>query len=205
MSPKEDVSSERIEQIHQAALTCFLLKGYHRATMDDIVAESGLSKGTLYWYFDSKKALFLSLLESMMGQVQSGWETILADPAARPKEKLRNSLAFFQDELDDLVPFFGFVMEAWALNRLDEDVQSIYRGFYGPYLKLMTQIIEEGIAAGEFRVKDPDATALIMITLYDGLMMAIGAGMVNRDWQSLMAAAEGLVFHGLGVEVGGEG
>jgi len=63
MSTKEITTAERRQQILSAAMNCFLAKGYHRATMDDIVAESGLSKGTLYWYFKSKKELFLALVQ----------------------------------------------------------------------------------------------------------------------------------------------
>ena len=51
MTPRPDVSEERKAQIYQAALACFNRKGYYRTTMDDIVAESVLSKGSLHWYF----------------------------------------------------------------------------------------------------------------------------------------------------------
>ena len=48
MTPPSASKEERRAQILQAALTCFARKGYHLTTMDDIVAESGLSKGSLY-------------------------------------------------------------------------------------------------------------------------------------------------------------
>lgn len=76
MSPRPDVSAERRTQIIQAALVCFTRKGYNNTTMDDIVAESGLSKGTLYWYFESKDALFASALMSVF--VDVGQEAVAA-------------------------------------------------------------------------------------------------------------------------------
>ena len=48
------------EQILQAALTRFASQGYHHTTVDDIAREAGLSKGSIYVHFDSKKELFLS-------------------------------------------------------------------------------------------------------------------------------------------------
>jgi len=60
MPPRPDVSAERRAQIIEAALTCFTRKGYNNTTMDDVAAESGLSKGTLYWYFESKDNLLKS-------------------------------------------------------------------------------------------------------------------------------------------------
>jgi AcrR family transcriptional regulator len=46
----------RRAQILNTAPTCFVRKGYHQTTMDDIVEEGGMSKGLLYWYFDSKRS-----------------------------------------------------------------------------------------------------------------------------------------------------
>ncbi|HET7081061.1 MAG TPA: helix-turn-helix domain-containing protein, partial [Chloroflexia bacterium] len=57
MSPRPDVSEERKNQILDAAAAVFSRLGFHEARMDDIVRESGLSKGTLYWYFTSKDAI----------------------------------------------------------------------------------------------------------------------------------------------------
>ncbi len=46
-----------------AAVEVFARRGYERATIDEIAAEAGLSKGTVYWHFDSKADLFQALLE----------------------------------------------------------------------------------------------------------------------------------------------
>ncbi len=65
MSTKKS-KKERVAEIQVAALKCFSRKGYHETTMDDIVAESGLTKGGIYWYFKSKRDIFLSLLDRHM-------------------------------------------------------------------------------------------------------------------------------------------
>lgn len=62
MSPRPNVSAERRAQIIRAALACFMRKGYNNTTMNDIVAESGLSKGAIYWYFESKDDLLRSAI-----------------------------------------------------------------------------------------------------------------------------------------------
>jgi len=200
VTPRPDVSEERKAQIYQAALTCFSRKGYHQTTMDDIVAESGLSKGTLYWYFEGKKELFLSLFQELMDQLGQTWESIVADKESSATDKLLASIALFRSELGEMVPFFGVMMEAYALTRHDEDVKGIIRDFYEPYLKIMTRVIEEGIASGEFRVESVRAMALVVMTLFDGIVLAMGTGLWQRDWNEIMDAAEELVLHGLGAE-----
>jgi AcrR family transcriptional regulator len=200
MAPRSDVSEERKAQIFQAALACFNRKGYHRTTMDDIVAESGLSKGALYWYFKSKKELFISLFEEVIGQLGQAWAEIAADGEANATDKLLASLALFRAELAEMVPFFGVMMEAWAQTRYDEDVESLIGELYGPYLEVMSRIVEEGVASGEFRVASAQATALVIMTLFDGITLALGVGLWRHDWNEVMDAAEELVLRGLGAK-----
>lgn len=47
-------ASAQRERILDAALTCFAREGFHAATMQDIVTESGLSPGAIYGYFKGK-------------------------------------------------------------------------------------------------------------------------------------------------------
>src|SRR5947209_6777192 len=53
-------------RILDAAFRVFAREGYHRATLEAIVAEAGVSKGALYYTFDSKQALFHALLEERL-------------------------------------------------------------------------------------------------------------------------------------------
>ena len=206
MAPRPDVTEERKAQIFQAALACFGRKGFHLTTMDDIVVESGLSKGALYWYFKSKKELFLSLFQELMGQLEQAWTAIATNEEASATDKLRASIALFRAEFGEMVPFFGVMMEAWALTRHDEDVQTLLENFYEPYLAIMARIVEDGIASGEFRVESVRATALVVMTLFDGITLAMGVGLWQGDWNEIMDAAETLVLRGLGVgDIGADG
>lgn len=53
----------RREHILDAAERCFISKGFHHATMDDICREAQVSPGALYTYFVSKEALIIGLCE----------------------------------------------------------------------------------------------------------------------------------------------
>ena len=56
---------QRENQIMNAALLVAVEKGYSNSRMDDIVKESQLSKGALYWYYKSKKEVYLGVIESL--------------------------------------------------------------------------------------------------------------------------------------------
>jgi AcrR family transcriptional regulator len=205
MAPRPDVSEERKAQIYEAALACFSRKGYHLTTMDDIVVESGLSKGALYWYFKSKKELFISLFQEIFERLGQTWEFIAADAEATATDKLLASLELFRSELEEMVPFFGVMMEAWAQTRYDEDVERLVGELYEPYLDIMSRIIDEGVASGEFCVESVRATALVIMTLFDGITLALGTGLFQYDWDEIIDAAAALVLRGLGAEGGAGG
>ena len=67
-------AEERRAQILEAALQCFASKGFHTATMDDLVRASGLSKGSLYWHFESKEQVFLALFDAFAESGFAEWE-----------------------------------------------------------------------------------------------------------------------------------
>jgi AcrR family transcriptional regulator len=56
------------EQIVQAAVTVFALKGYAAASMDDICLAAGCSKGGLYHHFPAKPAVLAAVVERMSSQ-----------------------------------------------------------------------------------------------------------------------------------------
>jgi AcrR family transcriptional regulator len=68
MSPKQPDTRSRILD---AAVHVFAQKGYHETRVDDIVAESKTSKGSVYFYFPSKQDIFLGLIDTFSGLLES--------------------------------------------------------------------------------------------------------------------------------------
>jgi len=58
---RADRNEQRIAQILQAALQCFLAKGFHQTSMRDIAQAAGVSLGNLYNHFPGKEAIILAV------------------------------------------------------------------------------------------------------------------------------------------------
>jgi len=56
-------SSARLRQILDQSLECFAEQGFERATYDDLIRRSNVSRGSFYWYFPSKEALYHAVLD----------------------------------------------------------------------------------------------------------------------------------------------
>jgi AcrR family transcriptional regulator len=68
------------ERILDAALTCFAREGFHAATMQDIVAESGLSPGAIYGYFKGKTEMVMAIASERHAMERQRMENALAAP-----------------------------------------------------------------------------------------------------------------------------
>ncbi|HEY6101882.1 MAG TPA: TetR/AcrR family transcriptional regulator [bacterium] len=66
------------DRILGAAVDVFARKGYHGAGVEDIVAVSGTSKGAFYHYFASKRAIFLTLMDTLADSVEQGVESAIS-------------------------------------------------------------------------------------------------------------------------------
>ncbi|MBN2899801.1 MAG: TetR/AcrR family transcriptional regulator [Clostridia bacterium] len=62
MEKRRKSREQRLDEIMAAATKLFSEKGYCQTTMEDIVRETGLSKGGLYHYFDSTKTILIELM-----------------------------------------------------------------------------------------------------------------------------------------------
>ncbi len=74
---------ERSQQILDAARRCFIDKGFHRASMSDVIRESGLSAGAVYSYYSSKEELIAAVARSIFVAYETGINGF-DDPGARP-------------------------------------------------------------------------------------------------------------------------
>jgi AcrR family transcriptional regulator len=168
MSPKVDVADERRAQIMQAALACFTRKGYNNTTMDDIVAESGLSKGSLYWYFKSKDDLFAAAIMSLLMNV--GQEAFAAlEQCTTASDKLRALAQAMVNFCKEAEGFFSLFLEFWASSPRREEAGQLWVSMLVQYKDLVVGIIEEGVRNGEFKPVDAEQLAWVMMAAYDGL------------------------------------
>jgi AcrR family transcriptional regulator len=115
--------AQRVNEILGAALRCFARAGYDKTKMDDIVRESGLTKGGIYWYFESKREIFLALFDRHIREDAARWEAMVRgspDVAALLRGSARH---FFRDHLGEewLTPLF---QEMTAEAFRDEDLKA---------------------------------------------------------------------------------
>ena len=79
---------ERRTEILDAAQELFFRKGFDETSVNDILEKVGVSKGTFYYYFESKMALLDQMAERQAHHHLAQWRTIIDDPAMNALQKL---------------------------------------------------------------------------------------------------------------------
>jgi AcrR family transcriptional regulator len=153
----------RAPEILDAALACFAQKGFAATRLDDIAAKAGITKGTIYLYFDSKQALFEALARQSIGQQLDQVKVQLAAFTGSSADLLRlilTTMGHFAMSSDRVVLPRLVLAEAANFPQLAEfwRREIIDRG-----IGLFTTILERGIERGEFRRIEPQHAARLCV------------------------------------------
>ncbi len=187
MTPKvtEEYKKTVREKILDVSEDLFARKGYHEASMDDIVKESGLSKGAIYGYFNSKQDIFLSLsdrcMESELVEIRS-----VFSPDDSATKKLEKSAEIHFQYCEKSIEICKINLEWWIEAPRVESLQNRLNSRYETARKFIAEIIREGIEKGEFRRDiDPDALSSIILAALDGLSLHSATTGQEFDWQKI--------------------
>ncbi|NOZ03138.1 MAG: TetR/AcrR family transcriptional regulator [FCB group bacterium] len=159
----------RKEQILDAALRVIVRKGYDNSRMDDIVETSGLSKGAIYWYYKSKKEIYLSLVNYWVSRYSTPLNHIVENDKSASGQ-LQDLFQFFITQYEQDPNLFKAMVEFWALSGRDQDFHDKVQKVYSEFLELIKQIIEKGKQSGEFKNVDVLTTALSIMVNIEGII-----------------------------------
>jgi len=191
-------ADRRRGQILAAASRAFQSAGYAQTTMDQIAAAAGVAKGSLYNYFESKQALFLSLFSEAMAPVLAETDEVVAAGGSAADRLCRIVDLWFKD-FEYFRGMGGLMLEFWATGARQEragNINDVMRSMYREHQDRMTEIISQGMAAGEFRRMDARWAASAVMALLDGLLVqsildmgvVVDAGFVEALKRGLLAS-----------------
>jgi AcrR family transcriptional regulator len=153
----------RPAELTAAALELFVEKGYAATRLEDVAALAGVSKGTLYLYFDSKEALFKAVVREGLLPALAEGEKLVAGFTGDSATLLRE-VGTGMWRLIGAQRIGGIPKLIFAEARNFPEIASFYhqevilRG-----TALIRSVIERGMASGEFRKVDVDAAIHIVL------------------------------------------
>ncbi|HVX39722.1 MAG TPA: TetR/AcrR family transcriptional regulator [Gemmatimonadaceae bacterium] len=162
---------ERPHELLEAALRVFAANGYRNTRLDEVAAAAGVTKGALYHYFSNKEELLLRALdeyqERAFGRLEQALREESGSASARLAVLLRRAFGGHDPARTDVL----LLLQGTA-----NEAPEVYRRWLasGPIKgwKLITRVIDEGRASGEFRDDvDAEVAARVVLTGLMGQMM----------------------------------
>ncbi len=167
--------AERKRQLLTHAKQLFVQTGYRETTTEKIAAAAGVTEPVLYRHFDSKKALFLEVLEEVRAATLLRWNAETAC-LAEPLAKLHAVADLYLGATREHALEFR-IMHRTLVESDDEEIVALLRSFYLDSEALLAQIIAEGQQTVVFRRSlDPRVGAWELIRTALGYTLTLPLG-----------------------------
>lgn len=141
------------DRVLAAATRLFAMKGFEGATVREIVAAAGVTKGALYHYFSSKDDLLLEIYARVLRMQSRRLEQLAGDPSRSLADRVHAIMVDVVEtsiaNLDDAVVFFQ------SMHLLNPDKQAEARAARRRYHERFRELIEEGQRTGVFGTTVP--------------------------------------------------
>jgi AcrR family transcriptional regulator len=177
--------AERRAHILTAARQVFAKRGYHEATIDDIVAEAGVARGTFYLYFEDKRAVFFELMDRFSSKISMAIQRIdPADPSRPVADQTRANIR----------GILGVCLSERALTKMlltdatraDPAFDRKLYTFYDEVVQLLAESLKDGQALGIVADGEPRVLAYLTIgALKELLYQAVTLGLSEESADAL--------------------
>jgi AcrR family transcriptional regulator len=167
---KEQIAAARRTQILMGAAQVFSKKGFHLATTREIARAAEVSEGTIYNYFDNKRALLVAMMELLCAR--SLEEIIRPRPAVDPRQFLTETLHDFCELLQErghfAAPILAEIFADEALRR------TLYRQMVQPIARYIDEQLHPHPYPGKLRLAEAsvDTYALLGAVMLNFILKA---------------------------------
>ena len=172
--PKIVDREQKQSQIAKAAIALFAEKGFENTSIKDIALKTGIGKGTLYHYFESKDAiLYRASLEILTEFEKSMSDSFLKK--RHPSDKLRVLMQEAMSITEEVEQIFFVYMELWLIHLRENQYgrfMDIFRELLQGFRIVVRDIIEEGKQKKLYRQDvDPKNLAIYLVASIDGIYL----------------------------------
>lgn len=203
--PLEPLTAERRRQqtreyLLQAAAEVFAERGFHEATLDEVAAAAGFTKGAVYSNFKNKDDLFLALLEDAYGREIAALRATLANSDVPPEARIGDFVALIGGELDR-APAGSLYLEFYLYALRNPVARARMNELEQEDVRAIAEILEsEREKRGIINDEPAERTARIIVALFRGLFMMRTAN-PEIAGKELIEAAIAFVTRAQGIEV----
>lgn len=195
---RAEQKSMRPQQILDAAFEEFVKNGYSAARVEDVADRVGVTKGTIYVYFQTKEDLF----EQVIRHISVPFEDIIPELEALSGTASEKLVAFMTLTYNRLLgdrktlELMRFVISEGT--RFPDLIERHHTTFVAPIVTRMERILAEGVATGDFREAPAKFSEIVVAPIIASMLLRLIFGDRRApDRQEYLDATFDLVLAGL--------
>lgn len=193
----------RPAELLSAALALFVEKGFAATRVDDVAARAGVSKGTLFLYYESKEALFKAVVRESIAGPFARWADEMEQFEGSTPELLRFAMTQWWTEMGATqAGGIAKLMTSEARN-FPELAHFYLTEVVQPAHQRVERLLRRGIERGEFEVAAPPlavysviAPLVFLTNWWHSLGQCVGSG-TRLDPEAFVRQQADLILHGL--------
>lgn len=193
MSPKPDVSLERIPLILNAAIKVFSQKGFEATHMEDIARTCSLSVGGVYWYYKSKEEIIIAIMERLIDRDMKELRALL-NAEGTVRERLETYVGL---SIEGAQAYNSITYELYSLTLRNAKVRDHIRTFLKTYQEILDLFIQQGIERKEFKPVNASEAARALLALYEGALELSLLDPRQENARTALLASINLLMNGL--------
>ena len=162
-----DYADSALPPLLQAALDCFIEHGYHGTTIRTVAARAGLSVPGLYYHYESKQALLVSIVQFAMQDVRVRSVDALSEAGSSVEDRFRlliECLTLFHAHRRELA-----FIAASEIRSLEGEARNAHIASRDKQQQMVDDIVNQGVADGTFATEYPKDTSRAIVTMCTGV------------------------------------
>ena len=190
----EEQRQERRDQILAAVWRCFLRKGVHSTSMEDLIRESGLSAGAVYLYYKGKHEIILAAISTYMDQLRGLLMPVLMREELLPPLPFvhETMAAFARHTKREGIDLNAVILMGWSEAQTNPDVKALVTGFQTRYRAALTDVVRQWQQRQYVTTEaEPEDIAKALLSLFLGTIVQ-EALLGSADPATLARGVEGL-------------
>ena len=201
---RERRKQARPGELLQAALSLFVEKGFAATRVEEVAALAGVSKGTLFLYFETKEDLLKAVIRENMANLFPAWNEEFNTFKGSSSEMLRYAMRSWWERIGN-TPASGIPKLVMGEAQNFPDIANFYHAeVIEPGVALIRRILQRGIASGEFRKIDLDQAVhtvyapMIFLMMWKNSMGLCSSG-IQIDPERFIEMQGDVLLHGITV------
>lgn len=195
--PKVVDEPQRRDEIADAAVNVFAEHGFSQTSVQQIADAAGISKGSIYVYFDSKIDVLDRVFRDFRAALHDAFDRALDRPEA-PLEKFDTLLTELVGLVRENRPTLKVLFDFWSHSLHTDDEETIdYETFYREIEEKLRTLLEEGAKAGALRSDWDEELPSMMIGFFEGQIVQWLVNPASPPLKNVKETGYSLIMDGL--------